>query len=279
MEWKTEAPKKQVGVTWVLELIHAIVITHTIYYYSVIRYGDRRAVLELTTAGDIAVFMTAIIGPAVQGFYAHRIYILSSHWIIPAIVWLLCFLRFMSTLTLGAITRGTLDTLASQHEWQWLFVTTLVLSASTDVLITASLCYYLWPHRGATFRRTKTIIDKLILWTIETGLVTSCGTTIQLILFFVAEDYIWMALYLISTRLFSNSLMASLNARANLRSLNEASDFNLNSNLNFDLWSTRPTEINIAMTSIREQRSADIELGKPQRPDSGPAELILQTRK
>ncbi|KNZ74288.1 hypothetical protein J132_07338 [Termitomyces sp. J132] len=171
MEWKTEAPKKQVGVTWVLELIHAIVITHTIYYYSVIRYGDRRAVLELTTAGDIAVFMTAIIGPAVQGFYAHRIYILSSHWIIPAIVWLLCFLRFMSTLTLGAITRGTLDTLASQHEWQWLFVTTLVLSASTDVLITASLCYYLWPHRGATFRRTKTIIDKLILWTIETGLL------------------------------------------------------------------------------------------------------------
>ncbi|KAH0582353.1 hypothetical protein H2248_010302 [Termitomyces sp. 'cryptogamus'] len=192
--------KTFVGVTWVLELIHAIVITHTIYYYSVIRYGDRRAVLELTTAGDIAVFMTAIIGPAVQGFYAHRIYILSSHWIIPAIVWLLCFLRFMSTLTLGAITRGTLDTLASQHEWQWLFVTTLVLSASTDVLITASLCYYLWPHRGATFRRTKTIIDKLILWTIETGLVTSCGTTIQLILFFVAEDYIWMALYLISTR-------------------------------------------------------------------------------
>ncbi|KAH0582343.1 hypothetical protein H2248_010291 [Termitomyces sp. 'cryptogamus'] len=262
-----------VGFIWVLELLHAIGMIHMIYYYSVIRYGDLEAILELTAGADIFIFMAAIIAPAVEGFFAHRIYALSSRWIIPSITWLLCLLRCISTLPLGVVCHGTQDLLATKDEWQWLFVTTFVLSATTDVFNTVSLCYYLWPHRGTNFRSTKTIIDKLILWTIQTGLVTSCDTTIQLILFFVHDDYIWVAFYLISTRLFSNSLMASLNARTNFRSYRQSSDFKPNSNLYFGLQPTYPAEISIAMESIREQCSADIELGRAHGPDSGRAEL------
>ncbi|KAH0588364.1 hypothetical protein H2248_004221 [Termitomyces sp. 'cryptogamus'] len=212
-----------------------------------------------------------------QGFSAHRIYILSSQWIIPVIAWVLCFLRFTSLLTLAVICHGTLNLMASKEEWEWLFVITLIFSTSNDVLITVSLCYYLWTYRGGTLARMKTIIDKLILWTIQTGLITSCGTTIQLILFLVLDNYGWLAIFLIVPRLFSNSLMASLNARADLRSINEASG--LDSNLNFDLQSTRQTRISIAMTSVREQRHADVELGKPHGADFGLTEITPHATK
>ncbi|KNZ74321.1 hypothetical protein J132_07178 [Termitomyces sp. J132] len=231
MKWKSKVRKKQVGVIWVLEFLHAIAITHWIYYYSVIRYGDPRAVLELTTTGDIAVLIAAIIGPVVQ------------------------------QRGVGMVVRDNTHILNVKRRVNHGVLVLLLVDVS----------------RRNPRKVMKTIIDKLILWTIQTGLITSCGTTIQLILFLVLDNYGWLAIFLIVPRLFSNSLMASLNARADLRSINEASG--LDSNLNFDLQSTRQTRISIAMTSVREQRHADVELGKPHGADFGLTEITPHATK
>lgn len=54
---------------------------------------------------------------------------------------------------------------------QWYICVTLGLAILSDVIITASLCWYL--HKSRTeFEKTNSMIDKLLLYTINTGLLT-----------------------------------------------------------------------------------------------------------
>ncbi|KAJ7842405.1 hypothetical protein B0H13DRAFT_2365242 [Mycena leptocephala] len=73
-------------------------------------------------------------------------------------------------------------------------------------------------------RRTLALIDKLVAWTIETGMLTSAMTVTSLICYFAKKDsFIWVAVSTVEARMFSNSLLASLNSRATLRAMNEVS--------------------------------------------------------
>jgi len=65
------------------------------------------------------------------------------------------------------------------------------------------------------------MLDTLILWTLETTTITSLAGIMQLILFLVRKDLAWMVFYLIQPKLFSNSLLASLNNRQAIKSAHQ----------------------------------------------------------
>ncbi|KAJ7342339.1 hypothetical protein DFH08DRAFT_938316 [Mycena albidolilacea] len=63
-------------------------------------------------------------------------------------------------------------------------------------------------------------IDTIILWTLETTLLTTVSGIMQLILFLTrGHDLSWEMFFLIQAKLFSNSMLASLNGRKRFRSL------------------------------------------------------------
>ncbi|KAF7291293.1 hypothetical protein MIND_01273200 [Mycena indigotica] len=65
-------------------------------------------------------------------------------------------------------------------------------------------------ERGRVHESTRTFLDKLILWSLETGLITSSFSLITVILF-----------HTMPKNLFSNSFFASLNSRTVLRELRD----------------------------------------------------------
>lgn len=91
-------------------------------------------------------------------------------------------------------------------------------AAAGDVLIAVSLCIILSGHRGGLPSRTDNVVRMLMLYGIETGILTSVCATSCLILYAIMPDnYIYIALYIVLSKVALNSLLATLNARRGLR--------------------------------------------------------------
>jgi len=103
-------------------------------------------------------------------------------------------------------------------------ISVLVTQLSVDLINTTSLCILLRSEKTGT-ERTDTVLNKLVVWTIETGVITSLAAVLMLIFCLVLPNTtIWVAISIFYSKLYSNSLMASLNARNSLRTVMDESD-------------------------------------------------------
>ncbi|KAJ7233015.1 hypothetical protein C8J57DRAFT_1382627 [Mycena rebaudengoi] len=109
-------------------------------------------------------------------------------------------------------------------QWGWLLTTNWCISVACDFVITTTLVVVLHRRRSQALKKTAALMDKLIGWTIETGMLTSAASIFMLAFFVSMKDnFVWIAFYALGTRLFSNSLLASLNSREALRGMNQVS--------------------------------------------------------
>ncbi|KAJ7255680.1 hypothetical protein C8J57DRAFT_1517970 [Mycena rebaudengoi] len=63
--------------------------------------------------------------------------------------------------------------------------------------------------RTSGVNETRRMVDTLVLWKIESGMVTGGCSVIMMILFFVRNDFAWLSFYLVLSKVFSNSFLAS----------------------------------------------------------------------
>ncbi|KAJ6595583.1 hypothetical protein DFH09DRAFT_1135043 [Mycena vulgaris] len=203
---------------WFCELVHAVCIGHTLYATTITGYGHPESLARTPASLATAILFSGIIGASVQGFFANRIYRFTNSLYIPCVCWTLSLLRLTFT-TASFIFALQMDTLAKyEAQWGWLLSALLVLSSVVDLIIAATLVYHLYKQRSSAYRGTVAVMDKLIRWTIETGVVTSAGGIVTLITFLTLKNtFVWMGCFAALASLFSNSLLASLNARASLR--------------------------------------------------------------
>ncbi|KAJ7622566.1 hypothetical protein DFH06DRAFT_1231676 [Mycena polygramma] len=209
--------KYTVTVMWFLELGHTISTWHLIYQLTVTYYGRPQFISSPPDSLAMTIVFSAPIYFIVQVFFANRIRVLSGKWIVTVICWTLTFLRAVCTFGMLAVTLS-IPTLADlEIKYQWLMATGLSLGVGVDVIVATSLCYCLWQMRVSSMKRTRRTVDTLIVWTIETGLLTGGTSGMLLVFFFVRDDLTWFPFYLILAKSFSNSLLASLNGRQLLR--------------------------------------------------------------
>jgi len=91
-----------------------------------------------------------------------------------------------------------------------------VLGVASDVAIAFTLIFLLQRSRTG-FKRSETIINRLILFTINTGLLTSMCAIMSLISITVwPNTFIYITFFLCLSKLYSNTLFATLNARKSL---------------------------------------------------------------
>ncbi|KAJ7788991.1 hypothetical protein B0H14DRAFT_251192 [Mycena olivaceomarginata] len=224
--------KAAVAFVWVLELGHTISALH-LYLQTITFYGQPSHVL-------------------IQTFFANRVRVLSGQWYIMALACVLGLLRFVGHMSIAALllkyVRATIIL-----EWRWLVTTSLSLDLSVDILITASLCFCLWNMRSCESKRTRSMVDTLILWAIESTILTSAGSVIQIILFLTRTDLIWAGVFLVQSKLFSNAMLASQRFR-------ECTTVNV-SDIDFCLSHPRSKTDTMAISfgGVRSQRSLDVE--------------------
>jgi len=218
--------KLLVGSVLFFELCHSVASCHAIYYFTVILAG----VPELSKAANsyslslTPVFET-LITALIQGFFAYRIRLLSGRIHISLVCWALCFLRFLGGMALSAeafldIPREP-DYFRLQDTYGWLITSALFVGAVLDVIIAVSLCFYIRQlYTPYNLPRSEELIHRLVAWTIQTGLITSLMSVAVVITFqTMMHNFIWLGLYTFLAKLYSNSLLVSLNTRPRNRAI------------------------------------------------------------
>ncbi|KAK0452576.1 hypothetical protein EV421DRAFT_2015389 [Armillaria borealis] len=104
----------------------------------------------------------------------------------------------------------------------------LTLYVVTDLLVAVLLSYFLHSSRTG-MKRTDTLINRLIVYAVHNGLITSVAD-IFVLAFNIAypKNLVYLSIYQIVANLYSNSFLATLNARRPTKPVNDNFSTNVN---------------------------------------------------
>lgn len=212
--WST---KTMVGTLFCLDTLHQVFMTHVIYTYLITEHFNAAYLNEVVWTLLAQVFVSAIIGFIVQSFFVYRIWILSRHNIFISIgVMLLVLAELALSLTyfvkgLKVTTFTLLPTLFQLSQ------SVNALAATGDIAIAMTLIFLLYRSKTG-FSKSDSIVNQLILYSLNTGFLTSICALLSLISITVyPTTFIFITFYTPLGRLYTNSLLATLNARKKLR--------------------------------------------------------------
>ncbi|KAJ6594871.1 hypothetical protein B0H19DRAFT_1247507 [Mycena capillaripes] len=211
-----------------LDLLQTGFATHYAWYVLAGGWGDPAALLSTPWTLATISPLTALVAFLVQLFYLWRIWVISrgqKRYIpILAIIGLTatasCIAGWYAGIVLPKGGSGPLAQFNFKRSIKTLeldpAVTTWLAGAmACDIIITITLVVQLALQRNEALVATKRIIHRTIRMAIETGAITSVAVTIELALILNAQTTTWyFMLGLIITKIYSNSLLASLNSRS-----------------------------------------------------------------
>ncbi|KAF7290774.1 hypothetical protein MIND_01318300 [Mycena indigotica] len=203
----------------VLETLNTAFDMAMMYQPLILEYGH--GTKYFPTMFPTEPLMIVLISTPIQIFFGWRIRTITHLSSIP----LLISLFALASLAGGLWTTARIAILQEFSKKPLLHAPALLwflASAVSDVLITISLVLTL-SHRKTGFAATDTVIDKIIRTTIQTNLITAIFGILDVIFFMVfphyALNFIWdLAL----SKLYSNALLSTLNARLKLGAISTA---------------------------------------------------------
>ncbi|KAH8825571.1 hypothetical protein DL96DRAFT_1609283 [Flagelloscypha sp. PMI_526] len=203
---------------WVIMLAHIVFGVVAVHDMTVVHYGDYATLIYYPKFINVNLVLSGILSVTTQSFFAYSLWRLSECIIIPLICWTIAAARLSTVIAMAVLSmvvpevEQTVQIFKERHHW--LIVATMILSVTVDVLVTTSLIYFLWIKKNSgVFEKTRKIVDKLILWTLQTGLLTSVITIAMVVTYLTMENFVWLALFYTNACMFAVSLLASLKAR------------------------------------------------------------------
>ncbi|KAJ7507532.1 hypothetical protein B0H11DRAFT_2218373 [Mycena galericulata] len=219
--------KFMVALLFLLDTLCTIFVAHSLYTFYVLNFGKNPLEdLVIPWSFSTEKLLVTLITFVAQLFYAHTIWKVTVSKII---VGLIIFLA-VTCLALGIVTTVELDwnskilgSINISRHFNWFFYMTrpqiisgLVqgLAALNDVIITVSMCYYLYHNRGG-LPSTNRFVDTLILYAVSRGVLTA----VCQILFLATNVALpgatyWQPFHQAVGKLYVNSVYATLNVRS-----------------------------------------------------------------
>ncbi|KDQ57073.1 hypothetical protein JAAARDRAFT_207418 [Jaapia argillacea MUCL 33604] len=272
-----------VGFAWSFDTVHQILITHTLYTYTVTNFGNPVFLGELVWSLLLEIVFNALVALLVQrfgfsysspkffvsleelSFFMYRVWTLSKKSIL-----LTASIGVMVISELGlSITYATrslrMKTYADLVQLKNVSMAINIFSAAPDIIIAAALCTLL--HRSRTgFRSTNNMVNRLMVFAVNTGLLTSLCAICSLSFFLAYPNtFIYIAFYFMLGRLYMNSLLATLNARKGLKNHTHAGDtsgdvsLSMRRNINQSMQPT--SEIAIKIDTVKEYTRDNDDVG------------------
>jgi len=162
------------------------------------------------------VFATCISGAIVRGVFTRRVWLLTGRNNLLAGV---IALASISTLIFGSAfaISGFSLIFANLRNASYFLYTGLASGVAADVLIATSLCVSL-SRRRTGFKRTNSLINVLMLYAINSSLLTSLCSIASLVTFALwPTELIYVAVFFLQSKLYTISLFASINNREYLK--------------------------------------------------------------
>ncbi|KAF7351911.1 Retinol dehydrogenase 12 [Mycena venus] len=213
--------KGLVFALWIVEMAHTACIFDALYMYTITAYGNPTSLIKFPISLDVTIVLHGTTVIIVQLFFTHRMSkFLKNKYYIPVIlsVGAVLLVRFIAFLVSGVAAVRMSTLLTFMQSWKSLILFDLLSCAITDVIISAILVYQLAIRRASAYKSTIAIMDKLIMWAVETCLVTTFTTMVMLVCFLtMKQNFIWVGILLVQPKIFSNALLANLNSRTGFR--------------------------------------------------------------
>ncbi|KAJ3862835.1 hypothetical protein EV359DRAFT_82961 [Lentinula novae-zelandiae] len=231
-----------VGLVVFFDFVHQALISHTVYYYLILNYANPSA-LSLAVWSLLAeVLFNGFTAFCVQSFLTWRIWRLSNSnvWV-TGIVVSLVLAEFGCVVAFGIIALVRVSTFVElAADLKELSITVNALAAAGDVLIAGILTLLL--------QKSKTGFQRQILAAPNT--------------------FIYISFFFCMGRLYTNSLLATLNARSKIRNAGDNVQTTSGQNFSFSFksftkpssfvsYSSKPGEISIQIDTTRERRAQD----------------------
>ncbi|KAK7042080.1 hypothetical protein R3P38DRAFT_2888445 [Favolaschia claudopus] len=206
-----------VASTLFLDTLHLSFVVHTVYHYLISNYYENDALQAMVWSVSLEALPTGVTAGLVQSFYAHRIWRMSHGNYFSTGFVLFLILATSACGTAWVIMALQCRTYQDLLRISPLTITINALSTAADVFITMILCFMLHRSNPASLE-TESMVNRLILFTINTGLLTSlCAVAALVSLIISPRTLIYASFYFCIGRLYSNALLASLNARSVIR--------------------------------------------------------------
>ncbi|KAJ7821232.1 hypothetical protein B0H14DRAFT_3876035 [Mycena olivaceomarginata] len=199
---------------WVIDVGHTVSLCTTIWQYAVQNFTNPDILLTIVPAYPIVIIFTLVATLNANLFYAWRIHKMSNrNWWLTGPICALCLARTAIGL-FTAITRILIKNWSTfGAKYRGYVVAGLAVSVATDIFISAARYYYLH-HLKQGYMDTQEMVDAIVIFTVNDGLLT-CATLIASMICFLVmrKNFIWIAFYVIVAKLFANSILATLNLR------------------------------------------------------------------
>ncbi|EIM81688.1 uncharacterized protein STEHIDRAFT_161859 [Stereum hirsutum FP-91666 SS1] len=212
----TRTTKALVFSLFFLDTMHLILCIRTIYWYLITNYNNPPALDASVWSMNIQTDFNGLIGLFVELFFARRVWMMSGNMLLTGVIVILATIHF----SLGVVftVRGfALGRFSLYSELTWVTCTGLGSAAAADIIIAGAMCWYLF-HSRTGFKRTDSMLMALMLYSINTGLVTSVVATTAVITFAIMPtNFVWLACFWVLGKCYVNSFLAILNGRESIR--------------------------------------------------------------
>ncbi|EJT98556.1 hypothetical protein DACRYDRAFT_24560 [Dacryopinax primogenitus] len=199
--------KWMVGVSCFVNVLHGIMLPKCIWYWVVTNWGNTASLNYVDFSYNVNLTLTGLLSFLVQVFFAHRIYILSHRSLfLPIIILVLSLLQFAFSLA-STIRAFQLVLQSSFGVFTWGVDVWMYCAAGADIIIAASVVTYLRREGKAAWGGTKGIVEKLIVITLESNLLTAILSIIVAILFTTTRNGWPNAINFVAVRMYFISLI------------------------------------------------------------------------
>ncbi|KAH9009700.1 hypothetical protein EDB85DRAFT_2162418 [Lactarius pseudohatsudake] len=240
--------KVLVFALWALEALHQIFVGHVVWFYLVENFGSSKVFLKPPVwTLSAQTLLGSLIGTIVKICFGMRVWKFSrGNYLVTGLIvrrlaalvretfvyisfrlaWRLLNLppaierKYILSRDGLALTTTNAKYFASFHlkvaqadQIKTIGSAALSLGMVTDVFTAASLSYFLHKMRTG-FKRSDTLINRLIIYSVNTGALTSVFSAAVLASYnLMPSNLIYIALYFVLSKLFANSCVGTLNTR------------------------------------------------------------------
>jgi len=200
------------------DFVHLVLICQTEYHYLVTNWGNQQALLETTIPLDLHLILLTLASLTCQAFFLNRVWKFSKNLLVTAFLGAACLCTGIIDIVIAAQTvhGKSVETILS-HVFQAEVISVFTVGAAADMAIAMILVWYL-KREMSSFERIKSLVTRLIQYTIATGLVTSLLALGCLIAYVLSLDsLIFLAMHFSLGRMYTNALLATLNSRKSMR--------------------------------------------------------------
>ncbi|KAJ7104448.1 hypothetical protein B0H15DRAFT_766897 [Mycena belliarum] len=267
---KSDDPLWIRAVVWALlftDTIHSAVEIYGAWEMGVSNFGNLTSFATVSWIIPFTAVATSVVAIITQSFLAYRVLCLTGSKVLVGVICLSSVLGLVFGCIAG-VASGIIKQVAHFGPIVPYVVLWLAFQSITDFLITVSLIAVLARWRTGS-RTMETIINRLIRGALETGTFASAFALADLFSFvFFRETNLYAMFAFPIGRIYTNTLLHTLNARAGLRHTASCIDCNSDARRPFFTLCRLLTSIQRNATTIpleehfRRNLSGDIEMAR-----------------